>query len=53
MFLISYLPQVVSQVKLFDVHSALNEEQQEVEYYSSYLMDHPVTQIAIKIYNIV
>ena len=44
------LPLVDSQEQ-HDVHSALDEEQQEVEHYSSYLTNHLMSQVAITFYN--
>ena len=48
-FVCNYLPLVDSQEQ-HDVLSALDEEQQEVEHYSSYLNDHLMSQVAIKCY---
>ena len=46
-FVCNYLPLVDSQEQ-HDVLSALDEEQQEVEHYSSYLSNHLMSQVAIK-----
>ena len=51
-FVCSYLPLVDSQEQ-HDVLSALDEEQQEVEHYSSYLNDHLMSQVAIKLSNFI
>ena len=42
---------LVDSQEQHDVHSALDEEQQEVEHYSSYLSNHLMSQVAIKYYN--
>ena len=46
-FVCNYLPLVDSQEQ-HDVLSVLDEEQQEVEHYFSYLSDHLMSQVAIK-----
>ena len=51
-FVCNYLPLVDSQEQ-HDVLSALDEEQQEVEHYSSYLSDHLMSQVAIKLRNFI